>query len=175
MSVVFILVLSSVVLFVIATSIPLQRGRNVVATPFKPRVLWQHEAEKYAADICRVQVWDAFADTFLHTRFDDSQFEWLAEIIADSPFSLEELTHILQFEVAPVCTPKPPLFSEDEWAEFSHDILIQRWLKQQHKHAYHPRGNPNTIPLMTRFLAQCPYEGYYLLYRAKQIRLLRTS
>lgn len=62
-------------------------------------------SEKYNADIARVKVWDTLSNLFLDTSWSQDDLEGFAKTIAESPFSLEELGHILFFEVCAVCAP----------------------------------------------------------------------
>jgi len=140
----------------------------------RPKVLWQDEAEVHGADLARVQVWDALSELFLDSERNDEEQLCLAEVIADSPFSFEELAHILFFEVVPVCGPN--LFSmAGEWSMFDPDWLIEKCLKQQTKHKFLSKGDPNKAPLIIRTLRFGPYsEAYLLLCRAKNIRAGRV-
>jgi hypothetical protein len=50
----------------------------------------------------RLPVWDAIADLFLDTGIDAPMLAHVAEELARSPFSVDELREIYLFEVAPV-------------------------------------------------------------------------
>ncbi len=170
MNFVSLLSLSSLVLFFIAASMPLEHGRKFRPRTKTPKILWQIEAQEYDAELNRVQVWDAFADTFLDTSFDEERLQSLAATLVYSPFTVEELAHILRFEVTPVCLPNLLAFPGGEWSGFSPNFLIPRCLKQQRMHPFRSSGNPDKIRFLMHFLAIPPSESYYLLYRAYSIR-----
>ena len=104
----------------------------------RAKVLWRKEAEKLGADIERVQVWDAFSELFLDSYRTEEELQHLAEIIADSPFSNDELEHILRQEVAPVCAGNLFCWPGGEWLMFPPDELIAGCLRRQVKHPYKP-------------------------------------
>ncbi|MGD9683383.1 MAG: hypothetical protein AB7W16_19635 [Candidatus Obscuribacterales bacterium] len=137
----------------------------------RQRIVWEEEAKKHCADLARVQVWDAFSEMFLDSYRNDEEQQWLAELIADSPFSFAELAHILIFEVAPVCGPNLFQWPGGEWAGFEPNWLIERCLARQNAHPFVPGNDPDKPPLWIHALALGPSsEAYFLLYRVKRIR-----
>src|SRR5438132_1704431 len=134
--------------------------------------LWQKETAKFGADIERVQVWDALSSMFLDTSFDEEQKRRLAGIIADSPFSKEELEHILLCEVSPFCGTN--LFSlAGEWALFSPDQLIPECLKRQRANPFLPGSRASSIAYSLAF-ALFP-DACSLLKTAGDLRNRRKS
>jgi hypothetical protein len=131
----------------------------------KPRVLWEAEAEERGADLARVQVWDAFSEMFLDSYRTDAEAQWLAGIIAASPFSTEETCHILYLEVGPVCAPNFLLMA-GEWAGFDPDWLIGKCLKRQAKFPFQPG---RTLPLFMTWNPLC-FEASLLLDKVKRLR-----
>src|SRR6202042_1223499 len=88
-------------------------------------------------DIERVQVWNAISEFYLDTSQDAKDIERIAQILARSPFSIDELRHIEFCEVEPTCYQN--LWSmAGEWAGFSPDWLIPRCLERQRKNPYKP-------------------------------------
>jgi hypothetical protein len=82
----------------------------------------------------RLPVWDAIADLFLDTVVDGSMLEHIAEELARSPFSVDELREIYLFEVAPVVHRNLKIVA-GEWAGFGRE-----WLRERIP-AYLARGN----------------------------------
>jgi hypothetical protein len=111
-------------------------------------MLWETEAKKFGADLDRVQVWDALSEFYLDTSLDKEDLERIAQILARSPFSLEELRHIELSEVEPVCASNLSLLP-GEWAGFTPDWLIPKCLERQRKTPYQPDSRP---PWFYRFL-----------------------
>lgn len=80
----------------------------------------------------RFPVWNALSDFFLDTELDSSDYDRIAGILAESPYSTEELRDILSFEVTPVC--RFNLFSiAGEWSGFDPDWLNSRILPKKDK------------------------------------------
>ncbi len=120
------------------------------------RKLWKAEAEKYGADLERVQVWQAVSELYQGSYLAGDDFERIADVLSRSPFSEEELLYIEIFEVRPACFPKISwllnvasfLFARDyaifpsglpgKWDGFSPDWLIPRCLTEQQKHPFQP-------------------------------------
>lgn len=138
--------------------------------------MWEEESEKYDADISRVKVWDAFSNLFLDTSWTQEDLERFAETIAESPFSFEELGHILFFEVSPVCSPNLFAWPGGEWAGFSSDWLIPKCLRQQRKHRFKSNGRSEKVRFFVHVLGCGPVsEAYFLLFRAQRKRLNPSS
>ena len=137
----------------------------------RPKDLWVAEANKHGADLARVQVWDVLSELFLDSYRNDAELQQLAEIIAESPFSTEELAHILDFEVAPVCAPNLLQWIGGEWAGFDPNWLIERCLQQQRQHPFPSSGCPKEPPLLARVLRLGQSrEARLLLSRVQRIR-----
>lgn len=70
----------------------------------------------------RRALWVALSDLFLDTDVSMS-YDYISRVCAESSYSLDELSHILRYEVAPVCSPN--LWSiAGEWAGFDEEWLI---------------------------------------------------
>lgn len=135
----------------------------------------EEEARLFDVDIQRALVWDTFADMFLDTWFDDDVIERMGETIADSPFSFEELAHILYFEVTPICYLN--LFCvAGEWAGFSSNWLLPKCKALQVKHPFHSSGK-NAAPVFLPLLKHLWFssDAFSLLYRVKRIRAGRGA
>jgi hypothetical protein len=126
------------------------------------------------ADLDRVRVWDAFSEMFLDSYRNDNELDRLAEIIANSPFSLAELGHILFKEVAPVCFPNL-LMLAGEWAGFDHGWLIEKCLARQKKNPFSAKGNPDKLPGYVHFFSPVNRDAYLLLCRVKSLREARRG
>lgn len=133
-------------------------------------------SEEHNADIARAKVWDTLSNLFLDTSWSQDDLEAFAKTIAESPFSLEELGHILFFEVCPVCAPNLFIFPGGEWAGFSSDWLIQNCLKYQRRHIFKTSGNSDRVKFFVHVLGCGPVsEAYFLLYRAQRKRFAPLS
>ncbi|WP_456299285.1 DUF7079 family protein [Methylocaldum marinum] len=70
----------------------------------------------------RRPVWDALSSLFLDTDTSLSR-EWRVKLLASSPYSVEQLEHILVDEVYPIC--RWNLFSiAGEWAGFDVSVRL---------------------------------------------------
>jgi hypothetical protein len=76
----------------------------------------------------RRRVWEALSDLYLDTDTSLSR-QWRADILAASPYSLQELEHILIVEVHPVCRLNL-LRVTGEWAGFDPEWLEARILRR---------------------------------------------
>lgn len=140
----------------------------------RPKILWEEETKAHGADLARVQVWDAFSELFLDSYRNEAETQWLGEIIADTPFTFEELAHILLFEVRPVCGPN--LFEWcGEWLMFPPNWLIEKCMEQQRNHPFKSRGNSEKPTIFIHCLGFCAIDAYLLLYRVRRIRKSRTK
>lgn len=71
----------------------------------------------------RAPVWEALADFWLDTELVDFEFDYIARIIAESPYSLSEVRDIHDYEVAPAVSANL-LSVAGEWAGFNSEWLI---------------------------------------------------
>lgn len=138
----------------------------------RPKVLWEKEAARYGADLDRVQVWDAFSELYLDSYRTEPELQHLGELIADSPFSNEELKHILVSEVSPVCGPNLFCLPGGEWAGFPPDTLIPGCLERQLANPYSQGARK---PLLSFFCWLLYLEPCLLLKRVERIRAQRLS
>ena len=76
----------------------------------------------------RRPVWEALSDLFLDTDTSLSR-EWRVEILAASPYSVEELQEILLKEVTPICRWNLVCIA-GEWAGFDQEWLEKRILRR---------------------------------------------
>ncbi len=136
----------------------------------RPKILWEENAEKLGADLDRVQVWEAFSELFLDSYRTDEELQWLAEIIASSPFCFQELGHIAFCEVGPPCWPNSIAFLGGEGMSFGADWLIEKCLKQVKKKPFVLRGDLNKLRLEMHLLSPFFLEAYLMLDRVKRIR-----
>ena len=73
----------------------------------------------------RYRAWEAFSQLFLDTELDDADYMRLAADLAATPYTIDQLRHIVQYEVAPVCGPNL-LAVAGAWDGFDRDWLIER-------------------------------------------------
>lgn len=71
----------------------------------------------------RIPVWEALADFWLDTELVDFQFDHIARLIAESPYSLAEVRDIHDYEVAPAVSANL-LSVAGEWVGFDSEWLI---------------------------------------------------
>ena len=127
------------------------------------------EAKLFGADADRVLVWDALSQFWLDTELDEKDIQRIAQTLADSPFTPEELRHIEFYEVRSVCAPNL-LCVAGAWAGFAADWLIPRCLSQQHKHPFDSASEGLLSKIRLKLApSQIPFERIY------QIRLLREQ
>ncbi len=115
-------------------------------------MLWEKEAEKYGADVERVQVWDALSEFYLDSYRTKEDVERIAQILARSPFSIDELRHIELFEVDSVCWINLQPLVGGEWGGFSPDWLIPKCLEQSRKNPYRPEQSRSLRGRLWRWL-----------------------
>ncbi|RQO39234.1 hypothetical protein DBR39_09610 [Chryseobacterium sp. KBW03] len=83
----------------------------------------------------RKEVWYALSNLYLDTELQESDFQYITRIFLESPFSLENIKKIDQYEVFPV------LFSNlmdpaGEWAGFEEKRLVKNimnWLESRNQ------------------------------------------
>jgi hypothetical protein len=126
-------------------------------------MLWLEQAEKYGADPDRVQVWDALSRFYLDSEIDQKELEHIAEILACTPFSIEELQDIERHEVQPVCLPNLFIIPGGEWGLFQPDWLIQNCLKRMN-------SRPNAFQKLVRKLLGMVFRSNVDIARINAIR-----
>jgi hypothetical protein len=75
--------------------------------------------------LTRAPVWEALADFWLDTELVDFQFDHIACVLASSPYSIEEVRAIHNYEVAPAVSANLASIA-GEWAGFDSDWLNAR-------------------------------------------------
>jgi len=136
----------------------------------RPKILWEENAEKLGADLDRVQVWEAFSELFLDSSHTDEELQWLAEIIASSPFCFQELGHIAFYEVGPPCWTNSIAWLGGEGISFGADWLIEKCMVQMKKNPFALNGNPNKLRLEMHLLSPFYLEPYLMLDRVIELR-----
>ncbi len=76
----------------------------------------------------RLPVWEALADFWLDTELVDYEFEHIARVIAASPYSIDEIRDIHDYEVAPAVSVNLASVA-GEWAGFNGEWLQARCLE----------------------------------------------
>ncbi|MBL1220894.1 hypothetical protein JET18_08600 [Chryseobacterium sp. L7] len=72
----------------------------------------------------RTPVWIALSDFYLDTELQDSDFQYIAKTILESPYTFEEIKSINMYEVFPVLQSNL-LQPAGEWAGFNEKWLIE--------------------------------------------------
>jgi len=72
----------------------------------------------------RKPVWIALSDFYLDRELQDYNFQYIAKIILESPYTFEEIKIINMYEVFPVLQPNL-LQPAGEWAGFNEEWLIE--------------------------------------------------
>lgn len=72
----------------------------------------------------RKPVWIALSDFYLDTELQDYNFQYITQIILESPYTFEEIQIINMYEVFPVLQPNL-LQPAGEWAGFNEKWLIE--------------------------------------------------
>jgi hypothetical protein len=114
-----------------------------------------------------VRLCDQGKQLYLDSSRTDEELQGLAEIIAASPFSNEELEHILCYQVAPVCSSNLFQCPGGEWALFPPDELIPNCLHHQSAKPFQPGKRRPLLWLLS--LVPTP-EPYFLLRRVARLR-----
>ncbi len=78
--------------------------------------------------LSRIPVWEALSEFWLDTELDAFQFDCIARVLAASPYSIEELRKIHDYEVAPAVSANLAGVA-GEWAGFDSQWLSERCAK----------------------------------------------
>jgi hypothetical protein len=78
-----------------------------------------------AVIVDRLPVWEALSDFFLDTELQESDYQRISEVLASSPYSIQDIEDILRFEVYPVLIWNLRSVA-GEWAGFD-----RAWLQEQ--------------------------------------------
>ena len=73
----------------------------------------------------RLPVWEALSDFFLDTELEGKDYHRISEVLASSPYSIQDMEGVLRFEVYPVLIWNLRSVA-GEWAGFDRD-----WLQEQ--------------------------------------------
>jgi hypothetical protein len=73
----------------------------------------------------RLPVWEALSEFFLDTELEENDYQRISEVLATSPYSIQDIEDILRFEVYPVLIWNLRSVA-GEWAGFDRD-----WLQEQ--------------------------------------------
>ena len=71
----------------------------------------------------RKPVWIALSELYLDTELQEYTYQWMAQIILDSPYSWEEILQINKYEVFPVLI-RNLLIMTGQWAMFNEEWLL---------------------------------------------------
>ncbi len=114
-------------------------------------------AAQLGADYERVLVWNALIGVG-----SDEPEDWLVnltDLLNRSPYTVQELSHILLSECGPVV-----------WHASAPEDFIPRCLARQRVHRFKSSGDPNRILLGLHFLAPVWFDAYLLLGRVQALR-----
>ncbi len=99
----------------------------------------------------RVPLWEALSSLWLDTEVTAEELEWIAQVMADSGLTLEELGRVYSYEVAPVVFMN--VYSvAGQWVGFSPD-----WLRTEIVRNLRDR------PRRTRFWTLFPITRFLML------------
>jgi hypothetical protein len=76
----------------------------------------------------RKQIWIALSQFYLDTELQDYDFKYIAKIILESPYSLDEVKEINKYEVFPVLHRNLQSVA-GEWAGFDEEWLVKEILQ----------------------------------------------
>ncbi|GAA3917087.1 DUF7079 family protein [Litoribacillus peritrichatus] len=99
----------------------------------------------------RIQVWETLSDLFLDTELTDADLERMAKVLAESPYSIEQLQDILYYEVYPVCKGNL-LCVAGEWAFFGREWVLEYIAPRMNKRPW------LKLPLMHRWM----FKSYWM-------------
>lgn len=102
--------------------------------------------------LARIPVWEALADFWLDTDLVDFQFNHIARVIASSPYSIQEMRAIHDYEVAPAVSANLASMA-GEWAGFDGE-----WLRQRCKKFAERR---HSLWFRARMLLQLPFIRFF--------------
>lgn len=77
-------------------------------------------------------IWEALSELFLDTQLQPHEHEWIAEVLAQSPYTEDELEWILRHEVAPLLGINL-LNIAGEWTGFNPDWIEHQILQGRKK------------------------------------------
>ena len=86
----------------------------------------------------RLPVWEALSDLFLDTELQPTDLEHMGRILAESPYTFDEIETILYSEVYPVCIWNRRSVA-GEWAGFDRSWLQEAILRHQESWIKIPR------------------------------------
>ncbi len=95
----------------------------------------------------RASVWEALANFWLDTELLDNEIDHIAHILAESPYTIEEIQAIHRYEVAPAVSSNL-LSVAGEWSGFDSE-----WLKE---HCTQFASRRHSIWFRTRIWLQIP-------------------
>jgi len=124
----------------------------------------------------RLKVWGAWSELFLDTELSDQDIERIAKILAESPFSRDELEHIYCREVAPVCGPNLTLVA-GEWGYVDSKWLLERCSKQHKAYPYNPFVTKQADELLGRLgqILSAPFASFYMLLVHRDYRRVSSK
>ena len=100
----------------------------------------------------RAPVWEVLADFWLDTDLADFEFDYIAQVLASSPYSIEEVREIHNYEVAPAVFANLVSVA-GEWAGFDKDWLNERCKKYASRR--------HSIWHRARIFLQLPFFGFF--------------
>jgi hypothetical protein len=137
-----------------------------------PRNLIEQAAQSWKVDPDRLVAWHAFSEFYLDTSHDEVDLYQIAHALAETPFSIEELSHIAFYEVMPVCIGNFAFawWPGAEWAGFDDDWLILRCSKRMEEAPFHSSGDPTQPSSRLRLLQPLWFDSCSMVYRVARLR-----
>lgn len=102
--------------------------------------------------LLRAPVWEALSDFWLDTELQDFQFDRIARVIAASPYSIEEVIAIHNYEVAPAVSANL-INIAGEWSGFDSEWLNARCI--------HFASRRQSIWFKSRIALQLPFQWIF--------------
>lgn len=102
--------------------------------------------------LLRAPVWEALSDFWLDTELQDFQVDRIARVIAASPYSIEEVIAIHNYEVAPAVSANL-INIAGEWSGFDSE-----WLNARCRHFASRR---QSIWFKSRIALQLPFQWIF--------------
>ncbi|MDY7538648.1 hypothetical protein QN372_05965 [Undibacterium sp. RTI2.1] len=110
--------------------------------------------------LLRAPVWEALSDFWLDTELQDFQFDHIARVIAASPYSIEEVIAIHNYEVAPAVSANLGSIA-GEWSGFDSEWLNSRCI--------HFASRRQSIWFKSRIALQLQFQWIFTVRRWRRL------
>lgn len=150
-------------------------SHDCVKTIVYPNNWLEDAATKWKVDPDRLIAWHAFSKFYLDTWHDESYLQQVADELADTALSIEELSHIAFFEVMPVCISNIlwAWWPGAEWTGFDDDWLIPKCVQCMKNRPFRSSGHRNAPSRYLRMMQPFWLDSYCMVQRVVAIRASR--